>query len=59
MAKVEMLITSKLKDDFLMKNIHRSRVNINFDSFPIEEGVEIIRRRTDHSLEELNALGWG
>ena len=42
-------ITSRLKE-----NIDRSSAYIHHESFPLEDGVEFLRRRTDYSLNEFD-----
>ena len=54
-TKFALLITSRLKDDFLKEKILRSSANIHLESFSLEDGVEFLRRRTDRNLDELDA----
>ena len=54
-SKTSLIITSRLKEDLLKDQMDLSFKCINLQSFGLEEGVDFLRKRTDMSLDQLDA----
>ena len=52
-SKVLLLITSRVKD--LADRITVPSTTINLECFPLEEGVDFLRKRTEVALEQLDS----